>query len=55
MRSAPPADLHMAPTTVLCLENTHNAGGGRVWPLSQLRGRRRGEDPGLAVHLDGGS
>ncbi|HEX8051410.1 MAG TPA: beta-eliminating lyase-related protein, partial [Thermoleophilaceae bacterium] len=39
---------------VLCLENTHNGGGGRVWPLDHLRAvvaeARRG---GLNVHLDG--
>jgi threonine aldolase len=50
----PPGDLHTAPTKVLCLENTHNGGGGRVWPLDHLRGvvaeARRG---GLNVHLDG--
>jgi threonine aldolase len=50
----PPADLHMAPTRVLCIENTHNGGGGRVWPLEQVaavavEARRHG----LAVHLDG--
>lgn len=50
----PPADMHMAPTRVLCVENTHNAGGGRVWPLEQVcevaeEARRHG----LAVHLDG--
>jgi threonine aldolase len=50
----PPGDLHTAPTRVLCLENTHNGGGGRVWPLDDLRdvvaeGRRLG----LNVHLDG--
>jgi threonine aldolase len=50
----PPGDLHMAPTRLVCLENTHNGGGGRVWPLGQLRevaaeARRHG----LAVHLDG--
>jgi threonine aldolase len=50
----PPGDLHTAPTKVLCLENTHNGGGGRVWPLDHLRAvvaeARRG---GLNVHLDG--
>jgi threonine aldolase len=50
----PRADLHMAPTRVVCIENTHNGGGGRVWPLEQVRevsdeARRHG----LAVHLDG--
>jgi threonine aldolase len=50
----PPGDLHTAPTKVLCLENTHNGGGGRVWPLEHLRSvvaeARRG---GLTIHLDG--
>jgi threonine aldolase len=50
----PPGDLHTAPTKVVCLENTHNGGGGRVWPLDHLRAvvaeaRRHG----LSVHLDG--
>jgi len=50
----PPADLHMAPTKVLCLENTHNAGGGRVWPLSQVREVvAEARAHGLSVHLDG--
>ncbi len=50
----PPADLHMAPTRVVCIENTHNAGGGRVWPLAQVRevaAEARRHD--LAAHLDG--
>jgi len=43
-----------APPRLLCLENTHNAGGGNVWPLDRLRavceaGRRHG----LSLHLDG--
>lgn len=50
----PPGDLHMAPTRVLCLENTHNAGGGRVWPLEQVREvAEEARRHGLAVHLDG--
>lgn len=50
----PPGDLHTAPSRVLCLENTHNGGGGRVWPLAQVRevvGEARRH--GLRVHLDG--
>jgi threonine aldolase len=50
----PPGDLHTAPTSVVCVENTHNGGGGRVWPLAALREvvaeARRHE---LHVHLDG--
>jgi threonine aldolase len=51
---SPPGDMHMAPTRVLCLENTHNGGGGRVWPLGQVRevvAEARRHD--LAMHLDG--
>jgi threonine aldolase len=50
----PPVDLHMPPSRILAVENTHNGGGGRVWPLSQLRevaAEARGL--GLRVHLDG--
>jgi threonine aldolase len=48
-----PATLS-SPARLLCVENTHNAGGGTVWPLEQIRsvceaGRRHG----LALHLDG--
>jgi threonine aldolase len=51
---SPPGDLHTAPTRIVCLENTHNGGGGRVWPLEQVRAvvaeaRRHG----LRAHLDG--
>jgi threonine aldolase len=51
---SPPGDLHTAPTRLVCLENTHNGGGGRVWPIEQVRevaaeARRHG----LGVHLDG--
>ncbi len=50
----PPADLHMAPTRVLSVENTHNGGGGRVWPLEHLQAVvAEARTHGLAVHLDG--
>ncbi|HEY7492691.1 MAG TPA: low-specificity L-threonine aldolase [Candidatus Tectomicrobia bacterium] len=47
-------DVHHAPTRVVCLENTHNRGGGNVYPLETIRAisglaRQRG----LAMHLDG--
>jgi threonine aldolase len=51
---SPPGDLHTAPTRVLCVENTHNGGGGRVWPLEHLRAVvAEGRRLGLSVHLDG--
>jgi threonine aldolase len=43
-----------APVKLLCAENTHNIGGGAIWPLEQLDAvatTARGH--GLAVHLDG--
>jgi len=50
----PPQDLHMAPTRVLSLENTHNGGGGRVWALDGFRAVvAEARAHGLAVHLDG--
>jgi threonine aldolase len=40
--------------TVLALENTHNATGGRVWPLEALDDVvTTARELGLAVHLDG--
>lgn len=47
-------DVHHAPTRVVCLENTHNRGGGNIYPLETIReisslARQRG----LAMHLDG--
>jgi threonine aldolase len=50
----PPGDLHTAPTSLVCLENTHNGGGGRVWPVASMRevvAEARRHD--LQVHLDG--
>lgn len=42
------------PSRLLALENTHNAGGGTVWPLAELEAAATaGRQAGLAVHLDG--
>ncbi len=50
----PPANLHVAPATLLAFENTHNAAGGRVFPLEQLRqAAAAGRAAGLRLHLDG--
>lgn len=49
-----PRDPHFARTRIVCVENTHNRSGGRVFPMpaqheiAQLARRR-----GLALHLDG--
>jgi threonine aldolase len=48
-----PATL-ASPPTLLCVENTHNAGGGTLWPLETLKGVcAAGRRHGLALHLDG--
>jgi len=50
----PPGDLHTAPTRLVCIENTHNGGGGRVWPLAHLQEVvAEARAHGLSVHLDG--
>jgi threonine aldolase len=49
-----PDDLHAAPPALICLENTHNRAGGRVFPqhLAVEIGREaRARE--LRVHLDG--
>ena len=39
---------------LVCVENTHNFGGGTVWPLEALRDLRGcAARQGLAVHMDG--
>lgn len=43
-----------SPPTLLCVENSHNAGGGTVWPLERLRAVCAvGREHGLRLHLDG--
>ncbi len=49
-----PQDVHNPPTTLLCLEQTHNFGGGSVYPLSTVREiTKLAGEQGLALHLDG--
>jgi len=49
-----PADHHYAPVTLVALENTHNAAGGRVFPFDQLqRVATAARAHGLRLHLDG--
>jgi threonine aldolase len=47
-------DSHVAPTTVLAFENTHNFAGGRIFPLDALReAAATARELGLKLHLDG--
>ena len=49
-----PPDYHNPPTTLICLENTHNRGGGTVYPLDTVKAIRTvAEARGIAMHLDG--
>ena len=49
-----PASLHNPRTRIISLENTHNRGGGRTYPLDEMRRvRDLARDHGLSVHLDG--
>lgn len=49
-----PPNLHCPRPRVLCLENTHNRGGGRVVPPDIYRELcNLARERGLAVHLDG--
>jgi threonine aldolase len=49
-----PHDDHFAPTRLICLENTHNRAGGKVYPLEKIRRTHRlASRYGLATHLDG--
>lgn len=49
-----PNNEHLVRTRVVCLENTHNRGGGRIFPLEKVKAISAwGRKNGLAVHLDG--
>jgi threonine aldolase len=49
-----PDDGHYVRTRLVCLENTHNRGGGRVYPLGQVAEISAwARANGLAMHLDG--
>ncbi|NEP61849.1 MAG: aminotransferase class I/II-fold pyridoxal phosphate-dependent enzyme [Symploca sp. SIO2G7] len=49
-----PADVHFPRAKLVCLENTHNRGGGRVYPLSEIKAIAQVCDyQGLRLHLDG--
>lgn len=49
-----PQNIHFPRTKLVCIENTHNRGGGSVWPIEALRevhGAAR--EAGLKMHMDG--
>ncbi|WP_447968849.1 threonine aldolase family protein [Nitrospira sp. M1] len=47
-------DIHNPSTSLLCIEQTHNCGGGTVYPLSTIHELAEvARSHGLALHLDG--
>lgn len=49
-----PDDAHSVRTRLVCLENTHNRGGGRIQPYEIVEAICRwARDHGLRTHLDG--
>ena len=48
------ADVHAAPQTLVCVEDTSNRGGGTVWPLERLDAvAAAAHAHGAATHMDG--
>jgi threonine aldolase len=46
--------VHVAPTRIVAIENTHNSAGGRVWPLEEIDAIvATCREHELAAHLDG--
>jgi threonine aldolase len=49
-----PINEHMVRTRLVCLENTHNRGGGRIFPLEKVEAICGwAHEHGLVTHLDG--
>lgn len=49
-----PDDHHYPVTRLICLENTHNRGGGSIYPIDKIEGiSRLARSKGLMLHLDG--
>ncbi len=49
-----PPNIHFPPTSLVCIENTHNRAGGTVWTPSQTRAVFDfAHERGLKVHMDG--
>jgi threonine aldolase len=49
-----PPDQHFPRTRLVCVENTHNRGGGKIWPLERVQEvAAAARKHGLLLHLDG--
>src|SRR5438874_7994936 len=46
--------VHVPPTRIVTVENTHNSSGGRMWPIGEIRALAQTcQEYDLAFHLDG--
>lgn len=53
-RAVRPPDQHDPVSRLVVMENTHNRGGGSIWPLEQFKAvAARAHQHGMHVHLDG--
>lgn len=49
-----PQDVHQPPTRLIVLENTHNRGGGKIYPLKKIKAiRELAVQHQIKMHLDG--
>ena len=49
-----PGNMHNPRSAVVAIENTHNAAGGRIFPIDEARAVSKvAHEAGAAVHLDG--
>ena len=48
------SNIHFPRTSLIAVENTHNRGGGKIWPIEYVREiAGTAHDRGIAVHMDG--
>jgi threonine aldolase len=49
-----PPNIHFPPTSLICIENTHNRAGGAMWSPPQMKAVfGLAKSHGLSVHMDG--
>ncbi len=49
-----PVDPHFPRSRMVCIENTHNRGGGKIWPIEKINEvGKTAKANGLIYHLDG--
>src|SRR5947208_5489480 len=46
--------MHVSPTRLVVVENTHNSSGGRIWPLDEIEAMAATcRELDMCIHLDG--